>query len=185
MPRGMAQIEVTFDLDANGILHVAAKEKTTGKEQKISIAGSSGLSKDEIEKAKREAEAHADEDAKRKEDVETKNQAETMVYQVEKSLKDLGEKVPEAQKQPLNDKVDALKKAIADNDISGMKSKTEDLQKVFADAYQQMAQAGAAPDMGGAGAPEAGAGSSGSDAAKDQGQVVDADFEVVDSDKKA
>ena len=81
--------------------------------------------------------------------------------------------------------VDALKKAIADNDISGMKSKTEDLQKVFAEAYQQMAQAGAAPDMGGAGAPEAGAGSSGSDAAKDQGQVVDADFEVVDSDKKA
>lgn len=185
MPRGMAQIEVTFDLDANGILHVAAKEKTTGKEQKISIAGSSGLSKDEIEKAKHEAEAHAEEDAKRKEDVETKNQAETMVYQVEKSLKDLGDKVPEAQKQPLNDKVDALKKAIADNDISGMKSKTEDLQKVFAEAYQQMAQAGAAPDMGGAGAPDASAGSSSSDAAKDKGQVVDADFEVVDSDKKA
>jgi molecular chaperone DnaK len=189
MPRGMAQIEVTFDLDANGILHVAAKEKTTGKEQKISIAGSSGLSKDEIEKAKREAEAHADEDAKRKEDVETKNQAETMVYQVEKSLKDLGDKVPDAQKQPITDKVDTLKKAIADNDISSMKSKTEELQKVFAEAYQQMAQAGAAPDMGGAGAPDAGAGSSSSagsgDARKDQGQVVDADFEVVDSDKKA
>jgi molecular chaperone DnaK len=188
MPRGMAQIEVTFDLDANGILHVAAKEKTTGKEQKISIAGSSGLSKDEIEKAKREAEAHASEDAKRKEDVETKNQAETIVYQVEKSLKDLGDKVPEAQKQPLNDKVDALKKAIADNDISGMKSKTEELQKVFAEAYQQMAQAGGgAPDMGGAAGPGAGQSSSSgsSEGNKDQGNVVDADFEVVDSDKKA
>jgi molecular chaperone DnaK len=188
MPRGMAQIEVTFDLDANGILHVSAKEKTTGKEQKISIAGSSGLSKEEIEKAKQEAEAHAGEDAKRKEDVETKNQAETMVYQVEKSLKDLGDKVTDAQKQPITDKVDALKKAIAENDISGMKSKTEELQKVFAEAYQQMAQAGGgAPDMGGAAGPGPGSagGSSTSEGSKDQGNVVDADFEVVDSDKKA
>ena len=184
-PRGVPQIEVTFDLDANGILHVAAKEKTTGKEQKISIAGSSGLSKDEIEKAKREAELHAEEDKQRKEDVETKNQAETLVYQVEKSLKDLGDKVPDAQKQPLTDKVDALKKAIADNDTSAMKSKTDELQKIFAEAYQQMAQAGAAPDMGGA--PDAASSSSAgtSDGGKDKGNVVDADFEVVDSDKKA
>lgn len=186
MPRGMPQIEVTFDLDANGILHVAAKEKTTGKEQKISIAGSSGLSKDEIEKAKREAEAHAEEDKKRKEDVETKNQAESIVYQVEKSLKDLGDKMPETQKQPLQDKIDSLKKAIADNDISAMKSKTEELQKVFAEAYQQMAQAGAAPG----GTPETASAQGGSagaseEGSKDKGQVVDADFEVVDSDKKA
>jgi len=186
MPRGMAQIEVTFDIDANGILHVSAKEKTTGKESKISIAGSSGLSKDEIEKAKREAETHAEEDKKRKEDVETKNQAETTVYQMEKSLKDLGDKVPAAQKQPLQDKVDALKKAIADNDHAAMKSKSEELQKLFAEAYQQMAgAAGGAP--GAAPGPEAhpeGPASSGGKK-EDEGKVVDADFEVVDSDKKA
>src|SRR4029079_2895236 len=108
MPRGVPQIEVTFDLDANGILHVAAKEKTTGKEQKISIAGSSGLSKDEIEKAKREAEMHADEDRQRKESVETKNEAETMVYRADKALQDIGDKATDAQKKPLQEKIDSL-----------------------------------------------------------------------------
>jgi molecular chaperone DnaK len=181
LPRGAAQIEVTFDIDANGILHVSAKEKTTGKESKISIAGSSGLSKDEIAKAKREAELHAEEDRKRKDDVETKNQAETTVYQVEKSLKDLGDKVPDSQKQPLQDKVDALKKAIADNDLAAMKSKQEELQKLFAEAYQQMAGAGAAPGA----PPEAPAPDAAPGPQKDEGKVVDADFEVVDKDKKA
>ncbi|QIF05933.1 molecular chaperone DnaK [Roseimicrobium sp. ORNL1] len=189
MPRGTAQIEVTFDLDANGILHVSAKEKTTGKESKISIAGSSGLSKDEIEKAKQEAEAHAEEDRKRKESVETKNEAETLVYQVEKSLKDLGDKVPADQKQPIQDKVDGLKKAIADNDTDAIKTRKDELQQLFAAAYQAMAgAAGGAPDMGGAPGPEAAAaggsaGSSsdaGSSSSKDKGNVVDADFEVVD-----
>ncbi len=193
MPRGTPQIEVTFDLDANGILHVSAKEKTTGKESKISIAGSSGLSKDEIEKAKQEAEAHAEEDRKRKEAVEAKNQAESLVYQVEKSLKDLGDKVSAEQKQPIQDKVDSLKKSIADNDLDGMKAKMDELQKLFAAAYQQMAGAGGMPDMpdmGGAPGPE-GAGSGASDFSganskeKDKGNVVDADFEVVDGDKKA
>jgi len=182
MPRGVPQIEVTFDIDANGILHVSAKEKTTGKESKISIAGSSGLSKDEIEKAKRDAESHAEEDQKRKEDVETKNQAESMVYQTEKSLKDLGDKVPAEQKQPLQDKIDALKKAIADNDHAAMKSKQEELQKLFTEAYQQMAgAAGGAP--GAAPGPEATASAGGSSEPKkeeDKGKVVDADFEVVD-----
>lgn len=182
MRRGEPQIEVTFDLDANGILHVSAKEKTTGKESKISIAGSSGLSKDEIEKAKREAEAHAEEDKKRKEDVETKNQAETMVYQMEKSLGELGDKVPAAQKQPLQDKIDSLKKAIADNDTPAMKTRTDELQKMFSEAYQQMAAAGAAPD---AGAAEHSAAGGPSTPEKDKGNVVDADFEVVDGDKKA
>jgi len=179
--RGEAQIEVTFDLDANGILHVSAKEKTTGKESKISIAGSSGLSQDEIEKAKRDAEAHAEEDLKRKEGVETKNQAETMVYQIEKQLEELGDKVPAEQKQPIKDQVDSLKKAIADNDNAAMKSKTEELQKTFAAAYQQMAAAGGAPDMGGGHAETA----QSEPSVKDQGIVVDADFEVVDKDKKA
>ena len=186
MPRGTAQIEVTFDIDANGILHVSAKEKTSGKESKISIAGSSGLSKEEIERAKQEAEAHAEEDKLRKEGVETKNQAETTVYQIEKSIADLGDKVPAAQKQPLTDKLDGLKKAIADNDSTAMKSKSEELQKLFAEAYQAMAAAGAAPDMGGqASAPHEGGHGGASEAAKDTGKVVDADFEVVEGDKKA
>ncbi len=183
MPRGTAQIEVTFDIDANGILHVSAKEKTTGKESKISIAGSSGLSNDEIEKAKREAELHAEEDKQRKESVELKNQAETTVYQVEKSLADLGDKVPADQKQPLLDKVDSLKKAIADNDSGAMKTKLDELQKLFAEAYQHMAQAGGAPEGGPEGAPDVASNAPG-DNSKDQGPVVDADFEVVDKDKK-
>jgi molecular chaperone DnaK len=186
MPRGTAQIEVTFDIDANGILHVSAKEKTTGKESKISIAGSSGLSKDEIERAKQEAESHAEEDRLRKEGVETKNQAETMVYQVEKSLADLGDKVPATQKQPIVDKVDALKKAIADNDTAAMKSQTDELQKLFAEAYQHMAQAGDAPEGAAPGSEAAGDAPEGAaESTKDKGKVVDADFEVVDSDKKS
>ncbi|RBP38485.1 molecular chaperone DnaK [Roseimicrobium gellanilyticum] len=188
MPRGMAQIEVSFDIDRNGILHVTAKEKTTGKESKISIAGSSGLTPEEIERAKREAEVHAEEDKKRKEGVETKNKAESLVYQVEKSLKDLGDKVPADQKQPLQDKVDGLKKAIADDDTTAMASRMDELEKLFAAAYQAMAAAGGAPDMGGEAGPEAaatgGSASSSSDAgsgaSKDKGNVVDADFEVVD-----
>ncbi len=182
MPRGTAQIEVTFDIDANGILHVAAKEKTTGKESKISIAGSSGLSKDEIEKAKREAELHAEEDKQRKEDVETKNQAETTVYQIEKSLTDLGDKVTAEQKQPIQDKIDGLKKAIADNDLSAMKSKQDELQKLFAETYQKMAgAAGASPETQTSSTGESGH----AESKQDEGKVVDADFEVVDKDKKA
>jgi molecular chaperone DnaK len=181
MPRGMAQIEVTFDIDANGILHVSAKEKTTGKESKISIAGSSGLSNEEIEKAKKEAELHAEEDKKRKEAVEVKNQAETMVYQVEKSLADLGDKVTAEQKQPILDKVDSLKKAIADNDTAAIKSKNEELTKLFTEAYSQMAgAAGAAPGQ----APDIETAADAASGAKGDNDAVDADFEVVEGEKK-
>ncbi|TLD68232.1 molecular chaperone DnaK [Phragmitibacter flavus] len=184
MPRGMAQIEVTFDIDANGILHVSAKEKTTGKESKISIAGSSGLSAEEIEKAKKEAELHAEEDKKRKEGVEVKNQAETMVYQVEKSLADLGDKVTTEQKQPILDKVDSLKKAIADNDTAAIKTKNEELTKLFTEAYSQMAgAAGAAPgDMPDI---ETAAAAAQAQGGKPDNDAVDADFEVVEGEKKA
>ncbi|MEZ0386535.1 MAG: Hsp70 family protein, partial [Verrucomicrobium sp.] len=137
----------------------------------------------EIERAKQEAESHAEEDRVRKEGVETKNQAETMVYQVEKSLADLGDKVPAEQKQPITDKVDALKKAIADDDTAAMKTQTDELQKLFAEAYQHMAQAGGAPE-GGVPQPQGDAPEGATEAPKDKGKVVDADFEVVDSDKK-
>lgn len=181
LPRGTPQIEVTFDIDANGILHVSAKEKTTGKESKISIAGSSGLTQEEIEKAKKEAELHAEEDRKRKDDVEIKNQAETMIYQVEKALTEVGDKVTAEQKQPILDKVDGLKKALADNDTSAIKARHEELSKIFSEAYAQFAQAGGdvpgAPDVQGAAGDAGAADKPGSDA-------VDADFEVVEGEKK-
>ncbi|TDU71018.1 molecular chaperone DnaK [Prosthecobacter fusiformis] len=188
LPRGQPQIEVTFDIDANGILHVSAKEKTTGKEQKISIQGSSGLSQDEIEKAKRDAEEHAEEDLKRKEAVEVKNKAEGLSFEIEKQLKEWEDKVPADQLSPIKDKLTSLKSAIESADTDKMKTQTEELEKLFAAAYQAAAQAGAAgapggmPDMGGmAGASEGPAASE--PKSQDKGKVVDADFEVVDKDK--
>ena len=186
-PRGVPQIEVTFDIDANGILHVSAKEKVSGKEQKISIQGSSGLSQDEIEKAKREAEEHAEEDRTRKEGVEIKNKADTLAYEVEKQIKEWEGKVPAEATAAITDKVASLRKAVEADDIDAMKSQTESLEKLFAEAYQAAAAAGATagapeggmPDMGGAAASA----ESGSSESKDKGKVVDADFEVVDKDK--
>ncbi|WP_395733840.1 molecular chaperone DnaK [Prosthecobacter sp.] len=187
-PRGVPQVEVTFDIDANGILHVSAKEKVSGKEQKISIQGSSGLSQEEIEKAKRDAEEHADEDMKRKEAVEVKNKAEGLSFEIEKQLKEWEEKVPADQLSPIKDKLASLKSAVESGDTDKMKAQTEELEKLFAAAYQAAAAAGAAgapggmPDMSGMGgaAPEAGASETKS---QDKGKVVDADFEVVDKDK--
>lgn len=186
-PRGVPQIEVTFDIDANGILHVSAKEKVSGKEQKISIQGSSGLSQEEIEKAKREAEEHAEEDRKRKEGVEVKNKADTLAYEVEKQIKEWEGKVPAEATAAITDKVASLRKSVEADDIDAMKSQTEALEKLFAEAYQAAAAAGAAggapeggmPDMGGSAASA----ESGASESKDKGKVVDADFEVVDKDK--
>jgi molecular chaperone DnaK len=188
-PRGVPQVEVTFDIDANGILHVSAKEKVSGKEQKISIQGSSGLSQEEIEKAKRDAEEHAEEDLKRKEAVEVKNKAEGLSFEIEKQLKDWEEKVPADQLAPIKDKLTSLKSAVESGDTDKMKAQTEELEKLFAAAYQAAAAAGATagapggmPDMGGMGGagPDAGASETKS---QDKGKVVDADFEVVDKDK--
>ena len=183
LPRGQPQIEVTFDIDANGILHVSAKEKTTGKEQKISIQGSSGLSQDEIEKAKKDAELHADEDKKRKEGVEIKNKAETMVYEVEKQLKEWDGKVPAEQVAPITEQIASLKESIEANDNDAMKTKVEKLEKLFAEAYQAAAAAGAGGPPEGGAAPEGDAPEASGEKAEDDGKVVDADFEVVDKDK--
>jgi len=177
-PRGMPQIEVTFDIDANGILNVSAKEKVSGKEQKISIAGSSGLTQDEIEKAKRDAEAHAEEDKQRKEQVETKNKAEGLVHEIEKQIKEMEGKIPAEQVAPLNDKVASLKKAIESDDFEGMKNGTEELEKLFAAAYQAAAAVGATAST------DDGASSTSSTASESsapKGNVVDA--EVVDEKK--
>jgi molecular chaperone DnaK len=185
-PRGTPQIEVTFDIDANGILHVSAKDLGTGKEQKISITGSSGLSKEEIEKMQRDAETHAEEDKKAKEAIEIKNNADTLAYQSEKQLKDLGDKIPEDKRKQVEDAIKAVREAIEKNDTDAMKKTYDDLQNKFqevsADLYKQ-ASANAAPQPG----PEAGGPQSPPQEEgprKDQGDVVDAEFEVVDEDKK-
>ena len=189
-PRGVPQIEVTFDIDANGILHVSAKDLGTGKEQKISITGSSGLSKEEIEKMQREAEAHADEDKKAKEAIEIKNNADNLAYQSEKQLKELGDKISGDKKKQVEDAIAAVREAIEKNDTEAMKRAYDDLQNKFqevsAELYKQ-ASAGAGAQAGPQPGPEAqprpgaeqGAGARGGN-----GDVVDAEFEVVDEDKK-
>jgi molecular chaperone DnaK len=188
-PRGTPQIEVTFDIDANGILHVSAKDLGTGKEQKISITGSSGLSKEEIEKMQRDAETHAEEDKKAKEAIEIKNNADTLAYQSEKQLKDLGDKIPEDKRKQVEDAIKAVRGAIEKNDTDAMKRTYDDLQNKFqevsADLYKQAAaSAGPAPgaDAGGDAGPQARPQDEGP--RKDQGDVVDAEFEVVDENKK-
>jgi molecular chaperone DnaK len=188
-PRGTPQIEVTFDIDANGILHVSAKDLGTGKEQKISITGSSGLSKEEVEKMQRDAETHAEEDKKAKEAIEIKNNADTLAYQSEKQLKDLGDKVPEDKRKQVEDAIKAVREAIEKNDTDAMKKTYDDLQNKFqevsADLYKQAAASAGptpGPDMGGGPGPDARPQEEGP--RKDQGDVVDAEFEVVDEDKK-
>jgi molecular chaperone DnaK len=174
--RGEPQIEVTFDIDANGILHVSAKDKQSGKEQKISIQGSSGLSKDEIEQAKRDAEAHADEDKKRVEKVDAKNKADNLVFSVEKQLAELGDNAPAELKEMLNGKIQAVKDAISSDDVDNINKAVSDLEsslQALAEAAQH-AQAGAAqqPDV------EPAEESSSNEPKQAKGKVVDA--EVVD-----
>ncbi len=187
-PRGVPQIEVTFDIDANGILNVSAKDKGTGKDQSITIKDAGGLSQEEVEQMRKDAEAHADEDLKRKEAVETRNQLDTLVYQTEKQLKELGDKIPAEKKKPLEDAIAEGKSALESNESDKMKKALEGLNTamsaVASDLYgQQGGQEGAG---GAAGASEAGgaeqASGEGSDQSKDD--VVDADFEVVDEDDK-
>ncbi len=178
-PRGIPQIEVTFDIDANGIVNVSAKDLGTGKEQKITITASSKMSDAEIEKKVKEAEQHAEEDKKRKEDIEIKNNADTLVYQTEKTLKDLEGKISEEEKAKAQSACDELKKAIESNDTTQMKDKTESLTKVFNDLAQKLyAQAG--PQAGEQPGPDFNQGGS----APEDDNVVDADFEEIHDDDK-
>jgi molecular chaperone DnaK len=143
-PRGMPQIEVTFDIDANGILNVRAQDKGTGKEQKITITASSGLSKDEVDKMQKEAEAHAAEDSKRREEIEAKNMADTLAYQAEKLLRDNKDKVPADLNTEAEEKIAAIKSALNGTDIEAIKKATDDLnqtmQKIGTAVYQQQQQ---------------------------------------------
>ena len=179
-PRGIPQIEVTFDIDANGIVNVYAKDLGTGKEQKITIASSSNMSKEDIDKAVKEAERYADEDKKRREEVEQKNEAENLCYATEKLISDNADKISEDDKSALNQKVAALKEAIAANDMDRIKNGKDELQKTMYEVsgkmYQQAApqgdpnaaqQPGGDPNQGGA-----------------NGNVYDADYKEVDDDHK-
>jgi molecular chaperone DnaK len=178
-PRGVPQIEVTFDIDANGIVHVSAKDLGTGKEQSISITASSGLSKEEIDKMVHDAEAHADEDKKKREAIEARNHADSMVYSTEKSLNEFGDKIDAVEKGAIENKLAELKKLMEGEDAEAIKKATEEL----AQSSHKLAEAMYAKGDGAEG--EAGGGAEQSGAAKPKDDnVVDADFEEVKSDKK-
>ena len=185
-PRGRPQIEVTFDLDANGILNVSAKDLGTGKEQKITITASSGLSKEEIERMRKDAEMHEAEDAKRKEEVETRNNAENMSYQIEKLLKENADKIPANAKEPVEKALADLKEALKSGSIDEIRAKQEALTKamdaVTQGMYSQQAGGGAGPQPGAAGAQQEPPKEESSGKSKDD--VIDADFTMMDDKKK-
>lgn len=173
-PRGMPQIEVTFDIDANGILNVSAKDTATGKEQKITITASSGLTDAEIEQMVKDAAAHAEEDKQKREEVETRNRADSLVYETEKNLKEFGDKVDDATKEKVSNAVERVKSALAANNSEEIKAASDALTQVWHEASAQLYQqtTGATSAEGTAEAPD------------DGEDVVDAEYEVVDDDKK-
>jgi molecular chaperone DnaK len=185
-PRGVPQVEVTFDIDANGIANVSAKDLGTGKEQKITITSSSGLAKDEVDRMMKEAESHADEDKKRKEEIEVRNRADQAIYGAERMLKDAGEKIPIVDKNAIENAMGELKKAIETNEAAAMNTAMDALMQAQHKASEALyKEAGAAGATGGAGATGADAtGASGATdgGAKPDGDVIDA--EVVEDDKK-
>ena len=178
--RGVPQIEVTFDLDANGIVNVSAKDLGTGKEQHITITSSSNMSKDDIEKAVKEAEQYAAQDKQIKEDVETRNQADQMVYQSEKKLGEMGDKIPADDKTKVQSGIDKLKEALKGTDTAVIKAATEDLTKDFYAVSEKLYQ-NANPQQGG---PQAGPQQDAQAGAQQDGQYYDADYKVVNDDDK-
>lgn len=180
-PRGVPQIQVTFDIDANGIVHVSAKDLGTGKEQKIDITSSSGLSDEEIKRMQDDAKAHEAEDKKRKEAITAKNNAEALIYQAEKTIKELGDKADAGKVKEVNDAIAKLKETLKGNDTEKIKADAEALTKPLHELteklYQQAQQAQQAQNAGAQQGPQAGA-------KKDKDNVVDADYKVVDDDKK-
>ncbi len=186
-PRGVPQIEVTFDIDANGIVHVSAKDLGTGKEQKIRIESSSGLSEDEINNMVKDAEIHAEEDRKEKEKVEVLNEAENMVYSTEKAMKEYGDKVSPEEKGQIEAALEEVKNAQKSGDLEVIKAKVEELKQASYKLAEEMykntgAQGEGAPDMGGASAEPAA--DEAADSGPKSGSVEDVDYEVVDDDEK-
>jgi molecular chaperone DnaK len=185
-PRGVPQIEVAFDIDANGILNVSAKDLGTGREQKITITSSSGLSKDEVERMTKEGELHADEDRRHKDEVEAKNRADSLVYSVEKTLRENRDKVSEADAKNIESALEEAKKAIREGDPSRINSAVDRLttssHKLAEAMYKQAASSRPATGAGGGAGAAPPTDSSPGGKAKGEGEVIDA--EVVDSDDK-
>jgi molecular chaperone DnaK len=183
-PRGMPQVEVTFDIDANGILHVSAKDKATGKEQKIRIEASSGLSDNDIQRMVKDAESHAAEDKKRREEIDTRNRLDSMTYEVEKSVKDWGDRLPAEMKTKLDASIERARKALRGDDMNEIRAAQEDLSRTFSEAgqtfyAQSQGQPGGTP---GGGEPSGGPSAAPGGAPKED--VVEADYEIVDEGKK-
>jgi molecular chaperone DnaK len=182
-PRGVPQIEVTFDIDANGIVHVSAKDLGTNKEQSIRITASSGLSKDEIDRMVKDAQSHAEEDKRRKEAAEARNEADTAVYGVEKSLQEFGDKLSDSERTAITEKIAETKKALESNDPAAIRAAVSALQsashKLAEEMYKKTAASGAEPGAG----PAGGDGAASGEKPKDE-NVVDAQYEEVDKDKK-
>ena len=176
--RGVPQIEVTFDIDANGIVHVSAKDLGTGKEQHITITSSTNMSKEDIEKAVKDAEQYAAEDAKIKEGVEVRNTADQAIYQSEKTLAEMADKISADDKNKIETALNKLKETVKGDDIAAIKTDTEALQQAFYAVSEQMYK-NVNPD----GAAQAGAGTAGDGAAQNGGQYYDADYKVVDEDE--
>jgi molecular chaperone DnaK len=193
-PRGMPQVEVTFDIDANGILHVSAKDRATNKEQKIRIEASSGLSEQEIDRMVKDAESHADEDKKRREEIESRNRLDAMTYEVEKNMKEWEDKLDESSKSNLTGALERARKALKEGNAEEIQSSLEALQQAYSAAgasiYQaQQAEAGSAADAGFSGGATAGAGFADDATAQATGtgapeDVVEADYEIVEDEKK-
>ena len=180
---GVPQIEVTFDIDANGIVNVSAKDLGTGKEQKITITASSGLGKDEVERMMKDAESHIEEDKKRREEIETRNRADQSVYAAEKMLQDMGDKLGSGDKAAVESAVEDLKKAISAGDTAGMTRSMDALTQAQHRAAEALyKQSGASGGGAGAGGASGAAGSAPSGESASQGDVIDA--EVVDEEKK-
>jgi molecular chaperone DnaK len=191
-PRGMPQIEVTFDIDANGILHVSAKDRATGKEQKIRIEASSGLSESEIDKMVKDAESHASDDKARREQVEARNRLDSLVYDVEKNVKEWEDKLDQPTRDKINESLERSRKALKQDDVSEVRGAYDDLQAAYtaagASIYQAQAASAGAADAGFSGGATAGAGFE-NDATAQAGarpvdDVVEADYEIVEDDKK-
>jgi molecular chaperone DnaK len=192
-PRGVPQVEVTFDIDANGILHVSAKDRATAKEQKIRIEASSGLSEQEIERMVKDAEAHADEDKSRRNEIETRNRLDSLVYEVEKNVKEWEDRLDDAAKERLNGALERARKALKQNEMSEINAAQEELQQAYSAAgaaiYAAQQQT-AGPDAGFSGGATAGAGFEGDATEQAKAEtpteedVVEADYEIVDEEKK-
>ena len=183
-PRGMPQIEVTFDIDANGIVHVSAKDMATQKEQSIKITASSGLSKEEVEQLVKDAEAHSEEDKKRRETVEIRNQADSLVYGTEKNLQEHGDKIPEEEKTRIQEAIDGMKKAMEGDDVEAMKAAMQTLTTASHKLAEEMYKKTSAETAAGSNTGD-GTGSNGGagDGKAEDEKVVDAEFEEVDKEK--